>query len=306
MASTEAYEGQQPYAFISYAHKDNDLVLPIIRDLQAAGFRVWYDAGIEAGSEWPEYIAAHLKKSACVLAFISESFVASPNCRRELTFGQNTNVPMLNVFLDDVDLSDGMRMQLGLNQCVYYGNYQQRADFIAALCRSPLLLSCQGGEASGTVSPEPVQRASATPDAPNAQEKTESSGLFRWFAWLVESAHVWLGAIVMNALTMRTSNVLALLIVTFLVHFGISAVTRRGYKSFSKRMTPAQRNDASDTWNTACVLCLFISIIVSCFYLHCTYRVFFKILVSIGLHLIPALVCMGALTPDLPSSDKKS
>ena len=41
-----AYEGTEPYIFISYAHKNTDQVIPIISVLQNRGFRVWYDAGI--------------------------------------------------------------------------------------------------------------------------------------------------------------------------------------------------------------------------------------------------------------------
>ena len=51
------YEGQQPYLFISYAHADAPAVMAVVRDMYARGYRVWYDEGIEAGSEWPEYIA---------------------------------------------------------------------------------------------------------------------------------------------------------------------------------------------------------------------------------------------------------
>ena len=46
-----AYEGGEPYIFISYAHKDTDRVMPILKALAAKGFRIWYDAGIEAGTE---------------------------------------------------------------------------------------------------------------------------------------------------------------------------------------------------------------------------------------------------------------
>ncbi|MBE6974304.1 MAG: toll/interleukin-1 receptor domain-containing protein [Ruminococcaceae bacterium] len=72
------YEGSEPYIFVSYAHKDSARVLPVIEGLQAKGFRVWYDAGIEAGTEWPEYIAEHLMGANCVIAFISESALESP------------------------------------------------------------------------------------------------------------------------------------------------------------------------------------------------------------------------------------
>ena len=46
------YEGTQPYIFVSYAHKNDAAVLEIIGTLQSRGFRVWYDEGIEAGSEF--------------------------------------------------------------------------------------------------------------------------------------------------------------------------------------------------------------------------------------------------------------
>ena len=38
-----AYKGEQPYIFISYAHKDSDVVLPIVAKLQQDGYRVWYE-----------------------------------------------------------------------------------------------------------------------------------------------------------------------------------------------------------------------------------------------------------------------
>ena len=70
MNQPRAYEGTEPYIFVSYAHKDSEAVLPIIAALQDRGFRIWYDAGIEAGTEWPEYIAEQLNGSEVVLALI--------------------------------------------------------------------------------------------------------------------------------------------------------------------------------------------------------------------------------------------
>ena len=67
------YKGTEPYIFISYAHKDSERVLPIIESLAEKGFRVWYDAGIEAGTEWPDYIAENLENAAVVMALLSPS-----------------------------------------------------------------------------------------------------------------------------------------------------------------------------------------------------------------------------------------
>lgn len=37
------YEGDKPYIFISYAHADNDAVLPIVSDMHSRGYNIWYD-----------------------------------------------------------------------------------------------------------------------------------------------------------------------------------------------------------------------------------------------------------------------
>lgn len=52
-----AYKGENPYIFVSYAHKDKDIVYPVIEELQNRGYRIWYDEGIEASEEWAEYLS---------------------------------------------------------------------------------------------------------------------------------------------------------------------------------------------------------------------------------------------------------
>ena len=53
-------KGYDPFVFISYAHADRALVMPIVQGLKARGIRVWYDEGIEVGNEWPDFIAEHI------------------------------------------------------------------------------------------------------------------------------------------------------------------------------------------------------------------------------------------------------
>ena len=48
----KAYQGAEPHVFISYSHKDDAIVYPIIEQLQQRGLRLWYDEGIEVGSHW--------------------------------------------------------------------------------------------------------------------------------------------------------------------------------------------------------------------------------------------------------------
>ncbi|MDO5859411.1 hypothetical protein, partial [Methanobrevibacter sp.] len=41
-----AYEGDEPYIFISYSHDDSDLVFPEIERFHNDGYNIWYDEGI--------------------------------------------------------------------------------------------------------------------------------------------------------------------------------------------------------------------------------------------------------------------
>ena len=79
------------YIFVSYSHKDDLRVAPILDRMVQEGFRIWYDEGIEWGSEWPDSVAAHLKNSAVCIAFHSETSVLSTNCRQEIRYALKYN-----------------------------------------------------------------------------------------------------------------------------------------------------------------------------------------------------------------------
>ena len=165
--TTTAYEGKQPYIFISYAHKDSACVLPVIESLAQNGFRVWYDAGIEAGTEWPEYIAEHLAGASCVIAFLSAASIASKNCRQEITFALARDRAMLTVFLEDVKLPLGLEMQLGLTQAMFYHRHATAEGFIRELEKAELLQVCREPKAA-----EPPQASAPAPKAaPKAEPK---------------------------------------------------------------------------------------------------------------------------------------
>ena len=44
--SLAPYQGEEPYLFLSYSHRNADAAAEAIRYLKAAGFRVWYDEGV--------------------------------------------------------------------------------------------------------------------------------------------------------------------------------------------------------------------------------------------------------------------
>ena len=69
----------KPYIFISYSHRDSDKVIKIVERLQSEGYNVWYDEGIDPGTEWDENIAKHVSACSYFIAFISNGYIGSKN-----------------------------------------------------------------------------------------------------------------------------------------------------------------------------------------------------------------------------------
>ena len=126
MSNPVAYKGDQPYIFISYAHKDSETVLPIIERLQKDGYRVWYDEGIVPGSNWDVFISEHLDRSSNVLCFLSRSYIRSQNCKDELALSRIKGKPINIVYIEDVQLTPGLRMRYGRIQALFL--YQLTED----------------------------------------------------------------------------------------------------------------------------------------------------------------------------------
>ena len=87
----DAYSGNEPYIFISYAHSDCANVFKEISFLHDAGYNIWYDEGIEASNEWSEEIAKALISASVFLVYISPQSTSSINCRNEINLALNEN-----------------------------------------------------------------------------------------------------------------------------------------------------------------------------------------------------------------------
>ena len=124
----KAYEGNEPFIFISYAHMDSAFVYPTLDYLYARGYRIWYDDGINSGEEWGQSVAQNLKRSTLVLAFISENMILSQNCRREVYFAVSNKIQILPIFIKDyIDMPEGLAMQLELTQSIIRNKYTKCA-----------------------------------------------------------------------------------------------------------------------------------------------------------------------------------
>lgn len=157
------YEGSEPYIFISYAHADAPAVMEIVSDMHDRGYRIWYDEGIEVGSEWTECIASHLYDAHLVLAFITPAYLASDNCRKEIHYALTKKKKTISIFLEETRLSPGMEMQLGNIFALMKYTFPSEEYFYDKLYTAPLLCSEAFSDADATPPDVPAPEPNAMP-----------------------------------------------------------------------------------------------------------------------------------------------
>ena len=143
------YEGDEKFIFVSYCHKDSEEVFPIIEQMVRDGYRVWYDEGINPGNDWPEIIADHLSRCSVCIAFISEKSIDSHDCGREINFALLKKKPFFSVYLEEVELSAGLEMQLTSTQSIFKYKYSDFDSFMKTLYKGNGLNDCRYGSVEG-------------------------------------------------------------------------------------------------------------------------------------------------------------
>jgi len=153
----EAYKGNQPYLFISYSHKDSQIVFKEITGLFNVGYRIWYDEGIDPGNEWPDEVAQALEKSAFFIVFISPNSINSQNVKNEINFALNKHKPFLAVHITDTVLPSGLLLRMGDIQAIFRYKMDE-STFTKKICRvlpEKLIDNKQKKSPSPAFKPEP-------------------------------------------------------------------------------------------------------------------------------------------------------
>jgi len=115
-----AYSGSEPCVFISYAHADSDIVYPIIKELHMRNVHIWYDEGIDVGTEWPQKIADKILGCSKFILFISQAASNSNHVRQEINFANSKYKQILPVYIKPTQLNAGLEMTLSVFQAIFY------------------------------------------------------------------------------------------------------------------------------------------------------------------------------------------
>ena len=144
-----AYRGGEPFVFVSYSHRDEEIVYREIRWLQDQGVNVWYDTHIQAGSEWSDALANAIAGCSRFVFFITPNSVASENCRRELNYAIEEGRSILAVHLRETDVPGGIRLNINNRQAIL----KHRLD--ADVYRSSLLQALSNDQVAASEQAEP-------------------------------------------------------------------------------------------------------------------------------------------------------
>lgn len=135
MSRIQAYRGNEPYVFISYAHADTE-VQDILAELAAKDYRFWYDEGIQSGSDWADVISERIKNCTQFIAFLSDSAVKSENVKDEIHLAVKYKIDMLVIHLENIVLDGGLELHLDRKQALLRYSYESASDFSSRFYQS--------------------------------------------------------------------------------------------------------------------------------------------------------------------------
>ncbi len=107
-----AYEGEKPYLFVSYAHVDKLHVYPIIDYLNKGGINIWYDEGIPISENWRKIIVENIEKCKAFLVFITPHILDSEYVQKEINFALKKRKAFFAVYIKETKLPSELEFEI--------------------------------------------------------------------------------------------------------------------------------------------------------------------------------------------------
>ena len=161
----EAYEGNEPYIFVSYKHEDGPQVYPLVRELNDQGYRVWYDEGIPPSKDYRKEIANALIRCDLFLVCMTAQAIDSEWVMNEINMACDERKPFLAIHLEECRLPPELRLQIGRFQAIWKWKLSA-ADYRRALGRALPATSRRTKASEADASASEAVRAQVPPTKP--------------------------------------------------------------------------------------------------------------------------------------------
>ena len=160
-----AYEGDEPFIFVSYSHADTMAVLRILKILDKEKFRFWYDDTMEIGEDFRNELRDKIEKCSAMLLFISDASMQSKYCGMEVITAYKYDKRIYPVYIsEDVVIPPALKLILENLQHVKGAASENLNKYVAKLISSlpvetmksletdgEVLVKCKDGSTSLTV-----------------------------------------------------------------------------------------------------------------------------------------------------------
>ena len=110
------------YLFISYSHKDSDLIAPLIRKLKDCPLPLWYDSDLQLGRNFDEVISRMILNCGIFVLLLSDRSVESDYVGDEFAFARNNHKRIILCHLHpDIKVPEWMQLRSGrMHQLLAY------------------------------------------------------------------------------------------------------------------------------------------------------------------------------------------
>ena len=132
----DVYNGNEPYIFISYSHKDTTKVKKILKRIEDERFRFWYDDTMEVGTDFRDELRKKIENCQAFLIFVSRNSMKSSFCSMELILAYKYEKRIFPVVLDETKTPPAFELILNNLQHVKDYSAETKDSHISNLINS--------------------------------------------------------------------------------------------------------------------------------------------------------------------------
>jgi len=112
--------------FVSYSHKDSDIVVQIVKILkESSGKEVWFDHKLRGGENYFSVIANQIIANKYFAFIVSNNSIESDWCLRELEFAASEKRHIIAIWIDNIDIAPRIKLVI---QNTHYINWYSTTE----------------------------------------------------------------------------------------------------------------------------------------------------------------------------------
>ena len=101
-----------------------------ITKLNNLGFPLWFDEGIDAGTQFRTEIVKALKGAKVVVAFFSDNYISSKYCTHEINYSLDKEKILVPIYHELIELPDELEFRISGIQGIIKKNFENEEELL--------------------------------------------------------------------------------------------------------------------------------------------------------------------------------